>query len=316
MRRGSAMIWNAVRWRRRTSAEVEEDVAVGDRWAQWLLERRFAGGDRRATLQYLGRIRDEVLDNADFSGGETLLDVGCGDGLIGFGALDRGAAQVVFSDISQDLLDVCASAASDLGVLDRCRFTLASADDLGPISDTSVDVVTTRSVLIYVKDKERAFQEFFRVLRPHGRVSLFEPINRFGKPSSAGSLGGYELPGLEAIVARVRSVFEQDGDPMLDFDERDLVDLAERTGFTDIRLQLRIEVKDQKPRSWESYVRTVPNPRVPSLGEAIEQALEPEERDELTTRLRPLVEQGQGRRRSAVAYLSATKQDPGRIPHQ
>lgn len=95
---------------------------------------------------------------------------------------------------------------------------------------------------------------------------------------------------------------------MLDFDERDLVDLAERAGFSDIRLQLLIEVKNQRPRSWDSYLRTVPNPNVPSLGEAIEQTLEPEQRDELTARLRPLVEQGQGRTRSAVAYLSATKQ--------
>ncbi|MGW5365764.1 class I SAM-dependent methyltransferase [Actinopolymorpha pittospori] len=289
-------------------------MAVRDRWGQWLLEGRFAGQDRKATLQYLGGIRDTVLDNAALSDGETLLDVGCGDGLIGFGALDRDASQVVFSDISQDLLDVCESAASDLGVLDRCRFTLASADDLGPISDRSADMVTTRSVLIYVKDKERAFQEFSRVLRPRGRVSLFEPINRFGRPKSPGSLRGHDLPGLEAIVARVRAVFERDNDSMLDFDERDLVDLAERAGFTDIRLQLLIEVRDQKPRSWESYLRTVPNPRVPSLGEAIEQALEPEERDELTARLRPLVEQGQGRTRSALAYLSATKPGPGQSP--
>ncbi len=282
---------------------------AGDRWAEWLLERRFAGKDRRATLQYLAEIRDKVLDNADLSGGEALLDVGCGDGLIGFGALDRGASQVVFSDVSQDLLDVCESAASDLGLLDRCRFALASADDLGAVSDESVDVVTTRSVLIYVKDKERAFQEFYRVLRPHGRASLFEPINRFSKPNSPASLRGYDLSGLEASVARVRDVFERDSGPMADFDERDLVDLADRVGFTDIRLQLLIEVRNQRPRSWDSYLGTVPNPKVPSLGEAIEQALEPKERDELTTRLRPLVEQGQGRTRSAVAYLSATKQD-------
>jgi arsenite methyltransferase len=293
-----------------------DGVTVRDQWAQWLLERRFPDPDRRATLQYLAGIRDKVLDNADLSGGETLLDVGCGDGLIGFGGLDRGASQVVFSDISQDLLDTCESTASDLGVLDRCRFTLASAVDLGPISDESVDVVTTRSVLIYVEDKERAFQEFFRVLRPQGRVSLFEPINRFGRPTSPGSLGGYELSGLETMVTRIHRVFEKDNGPMLDFDERDLVDLAERAGFSDIRLHLRIEVRNQKPRSWDSYLRTVPNPKVPSLGEAIEQALEPEERDELIARLRPLVEQGQGRRRSAVAYLSATKPDAGRSPHR
>ncbi len=288
-------------------------MAGPDRWAQWLLEQRFAGEDRRAALQYLGSIRETVLDNADLSGDEVLLDVGCGDGLIGFGGLDRGASRVVFSDVSQDLLDVCESAASELGLLPRCRFTLASADDLSTISDESMDVVTTRSVLIYVKDKQRAFQEFHRVLRPHGRASLFEPINRFGTPTSPASFNGYDLSGfgLDAIVARVRSVFERNSGPMLDFDERDLVDLAERAGFSDIRLQVLIEVKDQIPRSWDQYLRTIPNPNVPSLGEAIEQALGSSERGDFTVRLRPLVERGQGRTRSAVAYLSATKRTRG-----
>lgn len=67
-----------------------------------------------------------------------------------------------------------------MGGLDRCRFVRAAAEDLGPIPDASVDVVTTWSVLIYVADKRRAFAEFFRVLKPGGRASLFEPINRFG----------------------------------------------------------------------------------------------------------------------------------------
>lgn len=35
-------------------------------------------------------------------------------------------------------------------------------------------------MLIYVEDKQRAFDEFFRVLRPGGRLSIYEPINRFG----------------------------------------------------------------------------------------------------------------------------------------
>ncbi|WP_157181299.1 class I SAM-dependent methyltransferase [Actinopolymorpha alba] len=285
-------------------------MGTRDLWADWLLARRFPDEDRRPVLAYLGRIRDKVLDNAGLLGGETLLDVGCGDGLIGFGAMDRGAGKVVFSDVSQDLLDTCESAASELGLADRCRFALASADDLAVIESRSVDVVTTRSVLIYVKDKEQAFAEFYRVLRPGGRVSLFEPINSFSRPVSPGWLWAYELPGLEPLVERVGSVFERnqppDSDPMLDFDERDLVRLAEQAGFGEIQLQLTIEVKSPGPRSWESFLRTVPNPKVPSLGDAIEEALEPHEREELIGRLRPLVEQGRGRVRSAVAYLSAT----------
>jgi ubiquinone/menaquinone biosynthesis C-methylase UbiE len=65
----------------------------------------------------------------------------------------------------------------------------ANAEDLVEVDDGSIDVVTTRSVLIYVVDKARAFEEFLRVLRPGGRVSLFEPINRFGMSARKGFLG-------------------------------------------------------------------------------------------------------------------------------
>ena len=153
-----------------------------DRWAEWLAERRF-GGDpeiRAQALAKLAETRDRVLDRAELRAGETLLDVGCGEGLIGFGALARGSGSVIFSDISTDLLDFCREAATDLGVLERCRFVEAAADDLAAIEEASVDVVTTRSVLIYVEDKAGAFAEFARVLRPAGRVSIAEPINRFG----------------------------------------------------------------------------------------------------------------------------------------
>jgi len=85
--------------------------------------------------------------------------------------------RVIFSDISQSLLDHCRAAANAEGLLDRCRFVLAPADQLAAVADASVDAVTTRSVLIYVKDKAQAMREFFRVLRPGGRASLFEPFN-------------------------------------------------------------------------------------------------------------------------------------------
>jgi hypothetical protein len=42
-------------------------------------------------------------------------------------------------------------------VLDRCHFACAAAEDLSPIEEESADVVTTRSVLIYVEDKRRRF---------------------------------------------------------------------------------------------------------------------------------------------------------------
>ena len=288
--------------------------ASRDRWAEWLAERRF-GGDPEVREQFLSKLsatRDSVLDKAQPLEGATLLDVGCGEGLIAFGALERGAAKVIFSDISRDLLDFCREAATDLELLDRCEFVEAAADDLEPIEDASVDVVTTRSVLIYVRDKARAFAEFARVLRPNGRVSLYEPINRFAqKGASADSFAGYDLRTIPEVAAKLRGVFEAlqppDSNAMLDFDERDLIRLAETTGFFPIRMTLESVVEPLPPRGWEGFVNTAGNPNIPTIGEAMEQALTPSERLQLTEHLRPLVEGGRGEWRMASAFLAATK---------
>lgn len=285
-----------------------------DKWAQWLAERRF-GGDPDIQRRFLAELttkRDKVLDLAQLSAGETLLDVGCGDGLIAFGALERGA-DVIFSDVSTDLIEVCRQAASDLGVLDRCRFIAVGADDLRGIDDASVDVVTTRSVLIYVANKQAAFREFARVLRPGGRVSLFEPINRFAL-GRRDSWAGFDLSPLGSIGTKLRAVYEaiqpSDSNPMLDFDERDLIRYAEEAGFFPIHLLLEADIKPTEPRSWAGFLRSSGNPNAPTVAEAMEQALTPDERDRLHAYLRPLVEKGLGEWRMAGAHLTATKRRP------
>jgi len=286
-----------------------------DRWAEWLLHRRFGGDadELRGTLAFLGPIRDRVLANAAIAPGETLLDVGCGDGLIAFGALPAvgPAGQVIFSDVSQDLLDHAHGLAEETGVADRCRFVPASADDLAPIADASVDVVTTRSVLIYVAAKQSAFDAFFRVLRLGGRISLFEPINRFGYAEPPDRFWGYDAAPILDEAAKVRAVFHRrqplDADPMMDFDERNLLAFAERAGFTERHLELRIDVEPHPPRRWEPFAETAFNPLIPTLVEAMAEALTPAEADRFASHLRPLVETGRGTMPFAVAYLWATK---------
>jgi ubiquinone/menaquinone biosynthesis C-methylase UbiE len=256
------------------------------------------------------RWRDQILAGAEPIADETVLDVGCGEGLVAFGALDRGASEVVFADISDDLLAFCRTRAHELGVLERCRFVNAAAQNLAPIEDASVDVVTTRSVLIYVGDKEAAFAEFARVLRSGGRLAVFEPINRFAR-TEAETWMGYDLAAVGDIARKVRAVYETiqppDTDPMLDFDERDLIAMAERAGFFPIELRLDTEVRPTEPRDWEDFRDLAGNPRIPSLGEAMAQVLTSEEAGAFTVHLRPLVEHGRGTWRMATAHLRAVK---------
>jgi ubiE/COQ5 methyltransferase family len=81
-----------------------------DKWSQWLAETRFGADSKTADRQmrHLRQVRDHLLKKAGLEEGKVVLDVGAGEGLIGFGALERIGitGRVVFSDISEALLDV------------------------------------------------------------------------------------------------------------------------------------------------------------------------------------------------------------------
>lgn len=289
-----------------------------DRWSRWLLHDRF-GGDAEAlrrAMEFLGPIRDKVLRSARITSGATVLDVGCGDGLLGFGALamvgDTGL--VVFSDVSDDLLDRCRRIASEHGVLERCRFIRSLAESLVGIEDESVDVVVTRSVLIYVEDKSAAFAAFRRVLKPGGRISLFEPVNRRMADLNRDTVFGYDSAPIRELAVKVRAVLEAAAPaegPMMGFDETDLFHLAEDAGFTNVAVSLELFAIDQPPSGgigWPELLATRPNPNAPTYGEAAEQALTRDEAARFESYLRPLVDEGiEGRVRMAVAYVTAER---------
>jgi arsenite methyltransferase len=289
-----------------------------DRWAQWVLRRRDAGDpDIRAHgASLLAGYRDGVLARAAVAAGDVLLDVGTGDGLIGFAALDRvgPSGRVIFSDISTDLLDECRQRAAAGGLLDRCRFVQASAEDLREVEDESVDIVTTRSVLIYVARRRAAFAEFFRVLRPGGRLAIFEPINSFGISEASCLMFGLDTTPIADLVEKLRRVYQtvpQDQDPMLNFDERDLLRWAREAGFETVELDYRAGVKVPEPwptTDWEVLKQTAPNPLAPTFEEALAQVLTEQERDRFETHVRAALAAGTPARRTlATAYLRAIR---------
>ena len=269
-------------------------------------------------MGFLIPVRDRVLRNAALSPGETLLDVGAGDGLVAFGALEPLGenGRVIFADVSQDLLDHSRTLATEADVAGRCEFLCAPATDLRALDDASVDAVTTRSVLIYVENKGRAFKEFRRVLKPGGRLSIFEPINSFHSPEPHDRFIGYDVGPVQDLARKVRAVYDRiqppDTDPMLSFDERDLLEHAEGAGFNEVHLTLEASIAPGNPTGilagWDSFVRRSGNPKIPTAGEAIAEALTPAEAQRFEAHLRPLVDRGERIQRHAFAYLWAVKE--------
>jgi SAM-dependent methyltransferase len=208
------------------------------------------------------------------------------------------------------VLDECRRIA---GGDERCDFLIGSADDLAGVADASVDVVTTRSVLIYCDRKAEAFAEFLRVLRPGGRLSLFEPVNRFGARFASDPFGIGASP-VGDLFAKVRDHYrnatERSERPMMDFDERDLIDWALGAGFDAVELdyQARVGVPGEPMADWEALKRVAPNPLVPTYGEVVAEALTPAERDRLDTHMRTLAAAGTPTRRTgATAFLRARR---------
>jgi hypothetical protein len=97
--------------------------------------------------------------------------------------------------------------------------------------------------------------------------------------------------GVADLAARVTAVFEElqpPTDPMLDFDERDLLRARpSRLGSSPSSSTTRRRcARATLPPSWDAIVSTSGNPLIPTIGDAIDQALAPEERERFVAHLR------------------------------
>lgn len=294
-----------------------------DAWSAWVLEQRHGSNAAYgARLQrQLNEIRDRVLDGAALAPGMTLADIGCGDGLIGFGAIDRVGRDltVIFSDISEPLLKHTVDIAVERQLMEQCRFVRSSAESLAIIPAASVDAVTSRAVLAYLPQKVVALGEFWRILKPGGVLSIADPIFQdsalllaaVGNGLRAGTLGSATAK-LE-MLHRWRSrqmpatIEKINAHPLTRFTERDLVRYAQRAGFVDIHLRLHIDVIPATPIPWDALLASAPFPGAPTLADVLASDFNPAERNAFEEAFRASFEAGEPIEQNTLAYLVARK---------
>ncbi len=133
--------------------------------------------------QYASHIRQDIFDTLSLRGDESLLDVGCGGGLLVNEAakrLPKGKALGI--DIwaphsgggNYDLLMKNAKAE---GVADKIEFKQADVRKL-PFEDASFDVIVSSGALHHIgrdrAEHEQAMHEMLRVLKPNGKIVLMD----------------------------------------------------------------------------------------------------------------------------------------------
>jgi ubiquinone/menaquinone biosynthesis C-methylase UbiE len=101
-----------------------------------------------------------------------ILDVGCATGRFLEQLAQSGATKLFGTDLAPRILEVAAEKLSKTGTTAELR--VADAEDCLPWGDACFDVVTLIGVLHHFFRPKDALSEIYRVLRPGGRLLVFD----------------------------------------------------------------------------------------------------------------------------------------------
>ncbi len=156
--------------------------------------------------------------------GDTVVDVGSGSGVDVLIAAKRTGpnGRVIGVDMTRSMIEKATANLKASGVA-HAWLVEGDAENL-PVDDATADVVTSNGVINLVPDKDRAFAEIHRVLKPGGSIQISDIV--LTKPVSTKSKANSAL-WAECIVG---------AEP-----EQEYLELIRRAGFEDVLVIDRLD---------------------------------------------------------------------------
>jgi len=129
----------------------------------------------------------ELFKKAGFSPDERVLDAGCGIGGSSRLLAKDFHCRVTGLDLSDAFIECAVFLTKCTGHEERVQFQEGSVTAL-PFDDHSFDAVLCQHILMNIEDKAKAVKEFYRVLKPGGKLVLHEITQGPGRDM------GYPVP--------------------------------------------------------------------------------------------------------------------------
>jgi 2-polyprenyl-6-hydroxyphenyl methylase/3-demethylubiquinone-9 3-methyltransferase len=138
-------------------------------------------------LHDINPLRLNYIDEAAVLAGKSVLDVGCGGGILSESMAQKGA-KVTGIDLGEKALKVAQLHSLESGV--AVDYQLISVEELAGKQPASFDVVTCLEMLEHVPDPASVVQACAKLVKPGGQV-FFSTINRNPKAYLLAVIGAY-----------------------------------------------------------------------------------------------------------------------------
>jgi len=152
--------------------------------------------------------------------GDTVLDLGSGAGNDCFVAreLTGVSGKVIGLDMTEIMIEKARINADKLG-FNNVEFRLGDIEAM-PLAAETVDVIVSNCVLNLVPDKEKAFKESYRVLKPGGHFSVSDVVLKGNLPEKLKN-------DAEMYAGCVSGAIQMD----------DYIGIIDEVGFKDVKVQ-------------------------------------------------------------------------------
>ena len=164
---------------------------------------------------------------ASLSPGETVVDLGSGGGFDCFLAAKEVGREgrVIGVDMTPDMVSLARRNAEKVEAA-NVEFRLGEIEHL-PLADGSADLIMSNCVINLSPDKQRVYDEAFRVLKPGGRLSISDVLATASLPLEARQ----DLALISACVGGAETIDETEK-------------ILERAGFERIRITTKENSKE------------------------------------------------------------------------